>query len=142
MDTSTDAPTGIIYNSRFCDECHNLMIVWTNPTNGASMFRCRRCNKKTEISLDTKRVVMLVRNYNDRPSIVDKGPAIPVNIMLHDPTLPRIHSKCPVSETCNSKITVYTKTDESSMRFQYVCSHGHTWTTDDLHNPSMKNSST
>lgn len=109
------------------------MSVWTNPENGHSMFRCRYCkqNNTEEIGNGVKRVVVLVRDYHENAP-GSMAMLIPSEIMLSDPTLPRIHTNCVIDTECNSKVTVYTKTDKEQMQFQYTCLNGHTWTSNDL----------
>jgi DNA-directed RNA polymerase subunit M/transcription elongation factor TFIIS len=114
-----------IFDSKFCKKCNSLLLVNTD-INGKGMFKCRTDPAHTE-QIGPKRVVMLVRQYNEKiiPALNSR-----IEILLNDVTLPRIKMPCAYckAEGKTNEFVIYTKIDNNDLSFQYLCSNKHTWT--------------
>ena len=119
----------IIYNSRFCKDCKNLMIINTDPENGISSFKCRICKGTVTINSASgntsdkiNRIVVLVKNYGT----YDVNTEIDSTNNYEDPTLPQIQMKCPYA--CGSTVAKYQRINAKNLVYQYTCENKHSWT--------------
>ena len=126
--------TRTTYNSKFCKECDNLMMVSTGA-DGESFYRCRMHPDHRELISYTDRIVVVVRTYGDGHEQLGRGAqdsdeasASYTKMLLSDPTLAQIRIQCP-SRKCNCQSAVATKVNASALVFRYVCVKcGNSWT--------------
>ena len=118
-----------LFTTKFCKICDNILAISTDPRTGVSRFRCRSDAEHTE-PMDVDRVTVLVRNYNQTQTTATELDEKNLEILLNDPTLPRIlNKKCPTCEQLklNTDYVIYTKVDSNAMRYLYICNHKHSW---------------
>lgn len=123
MQLSQDKNPRVKFDLKICSTCSNVMRIHTHYSG--SQYRCRVCPNHTVSMSDTDRVVVVRTEYGD--STGDAYLHIPTEVLMSDPTLPRIHMAC-THEGCDADFVVYRKIDRTNLRYEYVCPNGHRWT--------------
>ena len=116
----------------FCDNCNNLMDIYSDEETKKLYLGCKCCSNKTDFNESNKCI------YTNE-SIIELSDIINSNQYLtEDITLPLIRGnpniKCPNSECETNKEKkpcniVYIKYNEEKMNYMYICeSCGQKWT--------------
>lgn len=111
----------------FCDNCNNLMDIYSDEENSKLYLGCKCCSNKKDFNKDKKCI------YTNE-STIELSDIISANPYLkEDITLPLIKGnpniKCPNQECiCNTSDSVeseiiYVKYDVDKLSYMYICKH-------------------
>lgn len=111
----------------FCDNCNNLMDIFSDEENSKLYLGCKCCSNKKDFSEENKCI------YTNE-STIELSDIINTNPYLReDITLPHIKNnpniKCPNTECiCNTDDSVeseiiYIKYDSEELSYMYICKH-------------------
>ena len=99
-------------NKNFCETCGSLNNIIRNEDT--LNYYCTNCNLKSEQPVDK---LVYEKIYND--SYKSNNIRFNKNI-IHDPTLPRVKSKCK-NPDCDCNEIIYLRYNEKDMKYIYVC---------------------
>jgi DNA-directed RNA polymerase subunit M/transcription elongation factor TFIIS len=118
----------------FCPDCKNMLYTALSPTDLNQLVRfCRQCSFSEDITTTDGLIVLNTQFKSEE----QKFNHMIGEYTVSDPTLPRMHAKCP-NDKCKTNEQdaapaeiVYMRYDDPGMKYVYICKEcKQTWKTD------------